>query len=40
VDASGRLVWVAGHAVDEGFRVTDPAQAVVILRVKAFGGST
>ncbi len=39
VDANDRIVWVAGHALDEDFRVTDPAQAVVILRLKAGGGS-
>lgn len=38
-DAEGRIVWVAGHALDADFRVTDPAQAVVILRLKAVGGS-
>src|SRR4051794_33057940 len=39
VDRSDRIVWVAGHAVDEEFRVTDPAQAVLILRLKGLGGS-
>jgi tRNA(Ile)-lysidine synthase len=39
VDARGRIVWVAGHAVDRDFRVSDPAQAVVILRLKGVGGS-
>jgi tRNA(Ile)-lysidine synthase len=39
VSESGQLVWVPGHAVDEDFRVTDPAQAVVILRLKGVGGS-
>jgi len=39
VDQSDRIVWVAGHAVDEEFRVTDPAQAVLILRLKGLGGS-
>ena len=38
VDAEDRIVWVAGHALDEAFRVTDPAQAVIILRLKAVGG--
>jgi hypothetical protein len=27
-------VWVAGYSIDEAFRVTDPAQAVLILRLK------
>jgi tRNA(Ile)-lysidine synthase len=39
VDAADRIVWVAGHAIDEEFRVTDPAQAVLILRLKGLGGS-
>ena len=39
VDADGRIVWVAGHAVEWDFRVVDPAQAVVVLRLKAVGGS-
>ena len=34
VDASDRIVWVAGHGIDEAFRVTDPAQAVVIFKVR------
>ena len=34
VDRSDRIVWVGGHAIDDRFRVTDPAQAVVILRLK------
>jgi len=33
-----RIVWVAGHAIDEEFRVTDPAQSVIILRLKVVGG--
>ena len=37
VDEADRIVWVAGYAIDEEFRVTDPAQAVVILRLKAVG---
>ncbi len=38
VDETDRIVWVAGYALDESFRVTDPAQAVVILRIKRLGG--
>ena len=38
VDASDRIVWVAGHSIDAEFRVTDPAQAVLILRLKLLGG--
>jgi tRNA(Ile)-lysidine synthetase-like protein len=39
VDESDRIVWVAGHAVSDEFRVTDPAQAVIILRLKGVGGA-
>jgi tRNA(Ile)-lysidine synthase len=39
VDAFDRIVWVAGYSIDEEFQVTDPAQAVLILRLKAVGGS-
>jgi len=38
VDGSDHIVWVAGHEIDERFRVTDPAQAVVVLRLKLLGG--
>ncbi|HEY2907561.1 MAG TPA: tRNA lysidine(34) synthetase TilS [Vicinamibacterales bacterium] len=34
VDGEGRIVWVAGHAIDTAFRVTDPAQGVLILRLR------
>jgi len=39
-DQTGRIVWVAGLAIDQDFQVNDPAQAVVILRLKAVGGSS
>ena len=39
VDDTDRIVWVAGFGIDEAFRVTDPAQAVIILKLKALGGS-
>lgn len=39
VDRQDRIVWVPGHAVANEFRVTDPAQAVIILRLKVWGGS-
>jgi tRNA(Ile)-lysidine synthase len=32
VDSSGRIVWVAGHALAEEFRVTDTTRDVVILK--------
>jgi tRNA(Ile)-lysidine synthase len=34
VDETDRIVWVAGHGIDDEFRVTDPAQAVLILRLR------
>ncbi|MGE5245308.1 MAG: tRNA lysidine(34) synthetase TilS [Betaproteobacteria bacterium] len=39
VDGEGRIVWVAGHAIGDEFRVTDPSQGMLILRLKALGGS-
>jgi len=33
VDESDRIVWVAGYGIDEAFRVTDPSQAVLVLRL-------
>ena len=34
VDDADRIVWVAGHGIDEAFRVTDASQAVVILKFR------
>ena len=34
VDEADRIVWVAGYGIDEAFRVTDPAQAVIILKLR------
>jgi tRNA(Ile)-lysidine synthase len=39
VDGSDRIVWVAGYGIDEAFRVTDPSQGVLLLRLKVVGGS-
>jgi tRNA(Ile)-lysidine synthase len=39
VDDRDRIIWVAGHSISEDFRVIDPAQAVLILRLKGLGGS-
>jgi tRNA(Ile)-lysidine synthase len=39
VDGRGRIVWVAGYAIGEEFRVIDPAEAVVILRLQHLGGN-
>jgi tRNA(Ile)-lysidine synthase len=32
VDAAGRIVWVAGQALSEDFRVTEATRDVVILK--------
>jgi tRNA(Ile)-lysidine synthase len=34
VDDKDRIVWVAGYGIDAAFRVTDPAQAVLLLRLR------
>ena len=34
VDADDRIVWVAGHEIDEAFRVTDASRAVLILTLR------
>jgi tRNA(Ile)-lysidine synthase len=39
VDGDDRIVWVAGHAVAEEFRVTAASQAVLTLKIKALGGT-
>jgi tRNA(Ile)-lysidine synthase len=36
VDGRDRIVWVVGHAVAEDFRVTDPSQGVLFLKVRRF----
>jgi tRNA(Ile)-lysidine synthase len=33
VDGTDQIVWVAGYGIDEAFRVTDPSQAVLVLRL-------
>ncbi len=38
VDDSDRIVWVAGHAIDEEFRVSDASQAVIILSLRPLAG--
>ena len=35
-DAGGRIVWVAGLALGEEFRVTSHTNAVVVLRLRRF----
>jgi tRNA(Ile)-lysidine synthase len=39
VDELDRIVWVAGYGIDESFRVTDPVQSVLLLRLKPVGGA-
>jgi tRNA(Ile)-lysidine synthase len=34
VDSTDRIVWVAGYGIDEEFRVTDPSQSVLLLRLR------
>ena len=38
VDARDRIVWVVGESVAEDFRVTDPSQGVILLKVRHLGG--
>jgi tRNA(Ile)-lysidine synthase len=38
VDGRDRIVWVVGESVAEEFRVTDPTQAVILLKVRHLGG--
>jgi tRNA(Ile)-lysidine synthase len=40
VDGDDRIVWVAGHAVGDEFRVTAASQAVLTFRIKALGETT
>jgi tRNA(Ile)-lysidine synthetase-like protein len=35
-DRRGRLIWVAGHVLDEDFGVTSDTNAVVILKLRRF----
>lgn len=38
VDGQDRIVWVVGQAVADDFRVTDPSQGVILLKVRHLGG--
>ena len=38
VDGADRIVWVPGCGIDAEFRVTDPAQAVLVLTLTELGG--
>jgi hypothetical protein len=33
-DADDRIVWVAGHALGEAFRVTEATKGVIILKLR------
>jgi len=37
--ADGRIVWVAGVALGEAFRVTSATKSVVVLSFESLGGS-
>ncbi len=39
VDGRDRIVWVVGHTVADDYRVTDPKEAVLLLKVRHFGGT-
>jgi tRNA(Ile)-lysidine synthase len=38
VDGDDRIVWIVGHAVGEGFRVTAPSHGVISLKARRLGG--
>jgi tRNA(Ile)-lysidine synthase len=38
VDRRDRIVWVVGQSVADDFRVTDPSQGVILLKVRHLGG--
>jgi len=37
VDHEDRIVWVAGHALDDGYKVTSETKSVVILKLNDLG---
>jgi len=39
VDDRDRIVWVAGHAIADDFRVTGQTKSVVILRLRELGAT-
>ncbi len=39
VDDRDRIVWVAGHRIDEAFRVTDASQGMVVLKLRYLGSA-
>ena len=39
VDAGGRILWVAGLAIAEECRVTDPATGMVVLKMHRKGST-
>jgi hypothetical protein len=34
VDERDRIIWVAGHRIDETFRVTNATQPMLLLRLR------
>lgn len=38
VDGRDRIVWVVGQSVAQGFRVIDPSEGVILLKVRHLGG--
>lgn len=40
VDAADRVLWIAGHAIAEDFRVTPATSDVVILKLKYWRNGT
>jgi tRNA(Ile)-lysidine synthase len=38
VDRDDTIVWVVGQSVAEDFRVTEPSQAVILLKARRLGG--
>ncbi len=39
VDRDDRIIWVAGHRIDEAFRAAEGSDHVLLLTLKALGGS-
>jgi tRNA(Ile)-lysidine synthase len=38
VDGRDRIIWVVGQSVAQDFRVIDPSQGVILLKVRHLGG--
>ena len=39
VDGRDRIIWVAGHTIENDFRVTEDTLSVIVLRLKELGES-